>query len=115
MQTSQVIVYTSNTYDLGSRSGTWEAILRFDKQDKKLGGRVMEVSASRLELLTVINVLRKLPHNIHIIFHTHSGYIYTGVTQQLDKWESKDWQVDDVDDLDLWQELSKKRAGNCST
>jgi ribonuclease HI len=64
MQTSQVIVYTSSAYDQGSHSGTWGAILKFDKQDKKLSGRVTEVSAGRLELLTVINVLRKLvlPH-----------------------------------------------------
>jgi ribonuclease HI len=107
MPTSQVVIYVYSTYDLQTGTGNWAAILRFEKQEKELKGHAVEVSAARLELLAVVNVLHKLTKPFHVIFHTESEYVHTGVTKHLSEWSAKDWQVE-VDDIDLWRELDKK-------
>ena len=93
--------------------GGWAAILRSGHHEKEFSGGETQTTNNRMELMAVIEGLRKLKHPSTVIIHTDSRYVMDGAAKCLKNWKTKGWKTADkkpVKNEDLWRLLDHEMA-----
>ncbi len=104
----EVIIYTDGACDPNPGPGGWAAVLRSGPHEKVLTGHEPHTTNNRMELQAVITALNAVKRPSHVVLHTDSRYVQTGVTEYLERWKARHWQTADkkaVANQDLWQAL----------
>jgi ribonuclease HI len=88
--------------------GGYGAIISDGNTVTELGGREVDTTNNRMEMMASIEALRTLSEDSEIELHTDSAYLINGITKWVWAWQKNNWQTktkDDVLNVDLWQEL----------
>jgi ribonuclease HI len=88
--------------------GGWGVILRAGAHEKELSGGEIATTNNRMELMAVIEGLRKLTRGVSVTIHTDSRYVLDGASKWLPGWKKKGWKTADkkpVKNEDLWRTL----------
>jgi len=90
--------------------GGYGTILRYNSTEKELSGYCPKTTNNRMELMAVIEGLRKLKRPSQVRIFTDSTYVFKGITIWIKTWVRKNWvnsQKKPVLNKDLWEELLK--------
>lgn len=98
--------------------GGWGAILIQRSTDGKmekdlateLGGRDKNTTNNRMELVAVINGLRKAERGEGVTVYSDSSYVINGITKWIKGWKRNGWMTknkDEVQNKDLWMDLDE--------
>ena len=93
--------------------GGWAAILRSGHHEKEFSGGDAATTNNRMELMAVIEGLRKLKHPSTVTIHTDSRYVMDGAAKWLKNWKTKGWKTADkkpVKNEDLGRLLDHEMA-----
>lgn len=116
-------IYTDGSSRGNPGPGGWAYILNDGEKILEMGGFEEFTTNNRMELLGVINSLKKIDETIsrtqdkdnrEIIIHSDSAYVINGITKWVKNWERNDWKTktgDDVSNRDLWETLSSLIKG----
>lgn len=112
---------TSGTFELyadGACSGNpgpggWGAIVRTpDGEEIELSGGEGQTTNNRMELMSVIEGLRRIPEGSSVRLVSDSEYVVKGLREWLDGWIARGWKKSDkkpVLNRDLWETLAGLR------
>ena len=103
-----VEIFTDGACSGNPGPGGWAAILRSGHYEKEFSGGETQTTNNRMELMAVIEGLRKLKHPSTVIIHTDSRYVMDGAAKWLKNWKTKGWKTADkkpVKNEDLWRLL----------
>jgi len=93
--------------------GGWGAILRTpDGEEIELSGGEAQTTNNRMELLSVIEGLRRTPESATVRLVSDSEYVVKGLKEWLDGWIARGWKKADkkpVLNRDLWETLAGLR------
>ncbi len=109
----QVTLITDGACSGNPGPGGWAAILRYGPHERVLSGGEAETTNNRMELMAVIEGLKRLkePCRVHVV--TDSRYVLDGWNQWLPRWQANRWKTSDrkpVKNQDLWQALVNAAA-----
>jgi ribonuclease HI len=108
-----VEIFTDGACSGNPGPGGWAAILRSGHHEKEFSGGEAQTTNNRMELVAVIEGLRKLRHPSHVTIHTDSRYVMDGAAKWLKGWKTKGWKTADkkpVKNEDLWRLLDEEMA-----
>jgi ribonuclease HI len=93
--------------------GGWGAILRTpDGEEIELSGGEPQTTNNRMELMSVIEGLRRTPESATVRLVSDSEYVVKGLKEWLDGWIARGWKKSDkkpVLNRDLWEMLAGLR------
>lgn len=107
----KIIVFTDGSSRGNPGPGGYGAIIVNKREDHvwEIGGRDEKTTNNRMELLAVIEALKRLKDTDQKIeIHTDSSYIINGVTKWVKGWQKNNWKTatkSPVLNQDLWQKL----------
>jgi ribonuclease HI len=93
--------------------GGWAAILRSGHHETEIFGGEPQTTNNRMELMAVIEGLRKLKRGVAVAIYTDSRYVMDGAAKWLIGWKAKGWKTADkkpVKNEDLWRALDQEMA-----
>lgn len=107
---NKVIIYTDGACENNPGKGGYGIILRTKIKDKiyqKSFSQGFEYTTNnRMELLAVIEGLKKLKRPCKVRIHSDSTYVVNTINKKwLDNWLNNNWKNGTVKNIDLWQEL----------
>ncbi len=105
---SNFVVYTDGACSGNPGPGGWAAIILNNGVEQEIFGKEKYTTNNRMELLAVINALKKIEDNSQIVINTDSKYILDGINKWIKNWKINDWRTSnnkDVKNSDLWKEL----------
>ena len=108
-----VVIHTDGACSGNPGPGGWGAILTFGDREKELKGGEANTTNNRMELMAVIEGLRKLKRPSNVTIHTDSRYVMDGAAKWLKGWKTKGWKTADkkpVKNEDLWRLLDHEMA-----
>jgi len=88
--------------------GGWGAILRSGAHEIEISGGGKATTNNRMELMAVIEGLRKLKRGVAVAIYTDSRYVMDGAAKWLPAWKKRGWRTADkkpVKNEDLWKAL----------
>jgi ribonuclease HI len=88
--------------------GGYGTILRWGKSEKELSGYEPQTTNNRMELMGAIAGLEALKRPCQVRVTTDSQYLFRGMTQWIEGWQSKGWKnsrKEEVLNRDLWERL----------
>jgi len=88
--------------------GGYGAILRYGKEEKEISGCELHTTNNRMELMAVIEAIRRLKRPCEIRVVTDSNYVVKGMREWMPGWIRKDWinsKKKPVLNRDLWEML----------
>jgi len=102
------LIYTDGASSGNPGPGGWAAVISDGKHVLEIGGYEEKTTNNRMELIAVIEALKKteIAENVKII--TDSSYVVKGITEWITGWISNDWMTKSktpVSNKDLWQAL----------
>tara|TARA_B100000900_G_C20583390_1_gene718507 strand:+ start:1549 stop:1995 length:447 start_codon:yes stop_codon:yes gene_type:complete len=106
------IIYTDGACLGNPGPGGWAAII-FDNNNKKISqnvGAEITTTNNRMELVAIIESLKKIPSNSSLSVFTDSKYVINGIETWIVKWKKNDWVGSNkkkVKNKDLWIELDQ--------
>ena len=103
-----VEIFTDGACSGNPGPGGYGAILRYGKETKEISGCDRKTTNNRMELMAVIEALRRLKRPCRIRIMTDSNYVVKGMTQWISGWVRKNWQnaqKKPVLNRDLWESL----------
>lgn len=103
-------LYTDGACSGNPGPGGWGSLLVYKGQEKELSGGALETTNNQMELMAVIEGLKKLKEPCHIHIFTDSKYVLEGATKWLIGWKKNNWKKADkkpVLNVALWQELDE--------
>ncbi len=112
MSNLDYIIYTDGACLGNPGPGGWAAII-FDKNNKKISqnvGAEITTTNNRMELVAIIESLKKIPSNSSLSVFTDSKYVINGIETWIVKWKKNDWVGSNkkkVKNKDLWIELDQ--------
>lgn len=90
-------------------TGGWAAILRYGQAYRELAGGVANTTNNRMELVAVIEGLKRVKDQQQVLVHSDSAYVCNAVSKAwLKGWQRNGWKTsggDPVKNQDLWEEL----------
>jgi ribonuclease HI len=94
--------------------GGWAYIIRCLRSGEEIeaSGGERQTTNNRMELLAVINGLKRLKEPCRVDLYADSIYVVNGLRTWLDQWKARGWrrsQRAPVKNLPLWQELDALR------
>jgi ribonuclease HI len=110
---SEVEIFTDGACSGNPGPGGWAAILRSGRHEKEFSGGEAATTNNRMELMAVIEGLRKLKRPSNVTIHTDSRYVMDGAAKWLKGWKTKGWKTADkkpVKNEDLWRLLDQEMA-----
>jgi len=113
MQPQQLItveIFTDGACRGNPGPGGWGAILRYNRHEKLLKGTETLTTNNRMELVAVIEALKKLKKPCVVKITTDSQYVKNGITLWMHQWKQNGWKTSNkkpVKNIDLWQELDR--------
>jgi len=118
----EVILYTDGACSGNPGPGGWAFILHHVPSSRRLEGfgSAALTTNNRMELMAVIEGLRRLKRATRVHVVTDSSYVQRGITEWIHSWKARDWRrktssgSEPVKNQELWQRLdnlaSKHRA-----
>lgn len=103
-----VEIYTDGACSGNPGPGGYGAILRYGTETKEISGCEGNTTNNRMELMAVIEALRRLKRPCRIRITTDSNYVVKGMTEWISGWVRKNWQnaqKKPVLNRDLWESL----------
>ena len=106
-----VTVHTDGSCKPNPGPGGWAALLQFSGGEVVLTGNAPQTTNNQMELeaaIAAIEYVSKLGDSCTIDLHTDSEYMRQGITQWIDGWLSRGWQVKNgqpVKNQELWRKL----------
>ena len=88
--------------------GGYGAILRYGKEVKEISGCELHTTNNRMELMAVIEAIRRLRRPCKIRVVTDSNYVVKGMTEWMPGWIKRNWmnsKKKPVLNRDLWEML----------
>ena len=105
-----VEIFTDGACSGNPGPGGYGAILKYDEEIKEISGYEPETTNNRMEMMAVIEALRKIKRPCNIKVVTDSNYVVKGMSEWMPGWIMRNWQTAQkkpVLNRDLWEELSK--------
>jgi ribonuclease HI len=110
MKNDTIIAYTDGSSLGNPGPGGWGVIVNFvDTRISEAGGREVETTNNRMELMAAIEALwiaEDMKADMEI--HTDSSYVRNGITNWVKGWQRNNWKTkakQDVLNRDLWEKL----------
>ena len=104
----KVKLYTDGACSGNPGPGGWGALLVFGDTEKELSGGEPHTTNNRMEMLAVIEGLKRLKERCEVHVYTDSKYVQQGMLEWLKSWKARGWKTADkkpVKNEDLWQML----------
>ena len=104
----KVKLYTDGACSGNPGPGGWGALLVFGDTEKELSGGEPHTTNNRMEMLAVIEGLKRLKERCEVHVYTDSKYVQQGMLEWLKSWKARGWKTADKKPLkneDLWQML----------
>jgi ribonuclease HI len=105
----EVILYTDGACSGNPGPGGWGAVLMFGDQCKEFSGGESPTTNNRMELLAVIEGLKKLNQPCKVSVYSDSAYLVNAFQQKwIANWLKNGWKTSakkPVENQDLWKEL----------
>ncbi len=108
MQSKPIIIYTDGSAFNNPGPGGWAAIMAYGDYRKEFSEGYYKTTNNRMELMAVIEALRKLKENNWLVYiYTDSKYVANAVNKGwVFNWEKKGFQK--KKNPDLWQAFLKE-------
>lgn len=113
-------IFTDGACSGNPGPGGWAAIFNFEDKTRKLVGYEVHTTNNRMELIAVVNALKKikvlkksetLKKYDGIEIYSDSAYVVNAVNNKwIDSWKKNGWKTtskDDVKNAELWRELDE--------
>ena len=103
-----ITIYTDGSCLTNPGNGGWAAIIKDEKETRKISGNEKNTTNNRMELLAPINALKDMKPGIEIKIYTDSQYVKNGITEWINTWLANNWKTskkEDVKNKDLWIDL----------
>lgn len=102
-------MYTDGACSQNPGPGGWGVILKYKKSEKEFSGFENDTTNNRMELMAVIQGLKKLKEQCDVTIYTDSAYVHNAFSQGwLNNWQSNQWKTANkkpVLNRELWEEL----------
>jgi ribonuclease HI len=105
---SEVQLFTDGACSGNPGPGGWGAILRSVAHETELSGGARNTTNNRMELMAVIEGLKKLKRGVSVAIYTDSRYVMDGAAKWIIGWKKTGWKTADkkpVKNEDLWRAL----------
>lgn len=109
-----VQIFTDGACSGNPGPGGYGAILKYGDEEKEISGCDPNTTNNRMELIAVIESLRRLKRPCKVRILTDSRYVVKGMTEWVPRWVRRNWKTSQgkpVLNTDLWVrllELSEK-------
>ena len=103
-------LYTDGACEPNPGKGGWAFILRNNETGKELAesGFVLNTTNNRMEMLPVIQGLRKLKCPCNVTVVSDSKYVVNGISSWMKSWKKNGWtKKGGIKNLDLWQQIDE--------
>ena len=103
-----ITIYTDGSCLTNPGNGGWAAIIKDEKEIRKISGSEKNTTNNRMELLAPINALKGMKPGVEIKIYTDSQYVKNGITEWINTWLANNWKTskkEDVKNKDLWIDL----------
>jgi len=103
-----VEIFTDGACSGNPGPGGYGSLLRYGDVTKEISGCERQTTNNRMEMMAVIEALRRLKRPCRIIVTTDSQYVMKGMTVWIHAWIKKNWrnsQKKPVLNKDLWEEM----------
>lgn len=104
-----VDVYTDGACSGNPGPGGWAAVLLLATGPEELSGGERRTTNNRMEMMAVIEALRRLPSDVGAHVHSDSAYLVNCFKQQwYVRWQKNGWRTSTgkaVENKDLWVQL----------
>lgn len=104
-----VHIFTDGACSGNPGPGGWGAILRYKEFEKNISGGEKMTTNNRMELTAVIEALKALKEECHVILTTDSKYVCDGINKGWAKqWKNNGWRKADKKpalNSEMWEEL----------
>ena len=110
---NSVQLFTDGACSGNPGPGGWGAILRSGAHEIEISGGDKATTNNRMELMAVIEGLKKLKRGVQVAIYTDSRYVMDGAAKWLAGWKAKGWKTADkkpVKNEDLWRALDAEMA-----
>lgn len=104
----KVTVYTDGACSGNPGPGGWAALLIFGGTEREISGGEKETTNNRMEMMGVLQALKKLKEPCDVTIVTDSQYVLKGMTEWVEGWQRRGWKNAEkkpVKNVDLWLEL----------
>ncbi|MFS1514379.1 ribonuclease HI [Chengkuizengella sp. SCS-71B] len=105
----EVIIYTDGACSGNPGPGGWGAILLYGEHRKEISGGEPNTTNNRMEMIAVIESLKKLKSPCKVKVHSDSAYIVNCFKQGwIHNWKRNGWKnskKQPVENQDLWKTL----------
>lgn len=106
-----VVIYTDGACSGNPGPGGWGSILSFAGVSKEISGGEKLTTNNRMELMAVIEALKRLNKPCSVDIYSDSAYVVNAFNQNwITGWQKNGWKNSakaQVANIDLWQELLK--------
>lgn len=116
--TEDILIYTDGACLGNPGPGGWAAIIIMNGKQHEISGGAKDTTNNRMEMIAVINALKKIDLKSKVTINTDSKYVLNGITDWVKKWKGNNWLTSSkkqVKNEDLWKildELSSKHLIN---
>lgn len=104
-----VILYTDGACSYNPGPGGWAYILMCEEKQVKASGLCENTTNNRMEILAVIEGLKRIKYKCNVTVYTDSAYVYNAFTLGwLNTWQQNNWKnasKKPVLNKELWEEL----------
>ena len=102
-------MYTDGACSYNPGPGGWACILEYKGKEKEFSGFEAETTNNKMELLAVVEGLRKLKEVCCVDIYSDSAYVVNAFLQDwISGWIAMNWKTANkkpVANVELWQEL----------
>lgn len=108
-------MYTDGACKGNPGPGGWGCLLEWGDHTRELFGGESPTTNNRMELTAVIEGLRALNRQCHVLIVTDSVYVKDGVTSWMANWKRNGWMTrakKPVKNRDLWEVLDAELAAH---
>ncbi|HDI78394.1 MAG TPA: ribonuclease HI [Desulfobacteraceae bacterium] len=108
-------IFTDGACSGNPGPGGYAAIIRQNSKETVISGGERDTTNNRMELMAVIEALKKVKVPSRIRITTDSNYVVRGMKEWIFKWIKNGWknsQKRPVSNRDLWETLLKLSSGH---
>ncbi|MTI16827.1 ribonuclease HI [Rhodobacteraceae bacterium RKSG542] len=101
----EIIIYTDGSCSPNPGRGGWAAILFNETHKREVCGGELHTTNNRMELIAVVEALKRIKQPSKIVLHSDSKYVIEGVSSWLEGWKAKGFKK--VKNPELWMQLDE--------
>lgn len=103
-----ITIFTDGSSRGNPGPGGFGAIVIGDDTAYEIGGREVETTNNRMEMLAVISAVNSVKNDSDITLYTDSAYVLNGITRWVKGWQKNNWKTstkEEVLNRDLWEKM----------